>query len=99
MTAVLAPAPFGGEDPSPHEVNPVLTARLAGVLDDLAEHLGFEDTMSTLDDLTGRWATVVDALSGVPGVTPLRLRYDLYCLADVLRRLRALLPAEDVYPW
>jgi len=40
----------------------------------------------------------VDALSGVPGVEPHVLRYDLYCLADVLRRLRAAIPAED-YPW
>jgi len=76
----------------------VLAARLAAVLDDLSEHFGYEEPMETLDDLTGRWACVVDALSGVPGVTPFRLRYDLDCLAEVVRRLRAALPTEEV-PW
>jgi len=76
----------------------VLTARLAAVLDGLSEHFGYEESMETLDDLAGRWASVVDALSGVPGVTPYRLRYDLACLAEVVRRLRAALPAEEV-PW
>jgi len=89
-TTVLAQ----GADPAPE-----VTAKLASVLDDLTEHLGYEDTMETLDDLTGRWAVVVDALSGVPGVTPYRLRYDLACLADVLRRLRAALPVDEVPPW
>jgi len=81
-----------------HDPAPELTARLARVLGDLTEHLGYESPMETLDDLTGRWAVVVDALSGIPGVTPYRLRYDLACLAEVLRRLRAALPTEDV-PW
>ena len=76
----------------------VLTDRLAAVLDDLSEHFGYDEPMETLDDLTGRWAVVVDALSGVPGVTAYRLRYDLDCLAELVRRLRAALPAEEV-PW
>jgi len=88
---ILAPAP--GSDPAPE-----VTAKLAAVLDDLTEHLGYEEPQEALDDLLGRWAVVVDALSGIPGVTPHRLRYDLYCLADVLRRLRVAIPAED-YPW
>jgi len=92
MSTLLAPAP--GSDPAPE-----VTAKLAAVLDDLTEHLGYEEPQETLDDLLGRWACVVDALSGVPGVPPHVLRYDLYTLANVLRRLRAALPADEVPPW
>jgi len=74
----------------------VLADRLAAVLPDLSEHFGYEEPMETLDDLTGRWAVVVDALSGVPGVTPYQVRYALECLDEVARRLRAVLPAQDV---
>jgi len=91
-TTVLAPAPGFGSPGT------VVAEKLAAVLDNLAEHLGYEESQEALSDVIGRWATVVDALSGVPGVEPHVLRYDLYCLADVLRRLRAAIPAED-YPW
>jgi len=96
MTDLTSVVAMVDREPTPGSV---LADRLAAVLDDLSEHFGYEEPMETLDDLTGRWAVVVDALSGVPGVTPFRLRYDLACLDEVARRLRAALPAEDVIPW
>jgi len=95
-TTMLALTTGNDPDPAPGSV---LAERLAAVLDELSEHFGYEEAQETLDDLTGRWAVVVDALSGVPGVTPYRLRYDLACLDEVVRRLRAALPAEEVAPW
>jgi len=82
-------------DPEPSP-GPVLTDRWAAVMNDVSEYFGYEEEMETLDDLTGRWAVVVDALTGVPGVTPYQLRYALECLDEVARRLRAALPREDV---